>query len=154
MGYITDKPLQRSGSRLNPFATYSNYIYPRTIADTFVYAEWFWSRFANYRTSIMKLVSYFVSGFTVTQSTDKDEAVDSDAVNRFEDLLENTYGMQSDILQFGIELVAMGNVFVSADPVFSRQLLCPTEGCGWVMNLKNLRKKNRNLSNRNKNQKK
>lgn len=129
----------RQGSKISPFSTYTNSIYPRTIEDALDWAEWFWSRFANYRTSVVKLVSYFVSGYTVTQKTDRGEEVDNDAVRQFETLLEDAYDMRSDIVQFGLELVAMGNVFVSADPVFSRQLYCPADGCGWIMNLKKLR---------------
>lgn len=142
MNSITDKPFAgaRKGSRLDPFATYSNFIYPRTVSEALIYAEWFWSRFANYRTSIMKLVSYFVSGYTVVQTDTDRNDVDPDAVQRFEELLETAYNTQSDILQFGIELAAMGNVFVSADPVFSRQLYCTEKGCGWIANLKKLRK--------------
>lgn len=129
----------RQQSKISPFSTYTNSIYPRTIEDALDWAEWFWSRFANYRTSVVKLVSYFVSGYTVTQKTDNGEEVDNDAVHQFETLLEDSYNFRSDIVQFGLELVAMGNVFVSADPVFSRQLYCKTKGCDWVMNLKKLR---------------
>ena len=137
MGSLTDKPGSRV-SRLNPFTTYSNYIYPRTMSDVLIWAEWMYSRFPNYRTSIMKLVSYFVSGFTVTQEDTDSEEVDNDAVKSFEQLLTDTYNMHSDILQFGIELATMGNAFVSADPIFSRMLLCPTKDCGWQANLKKL----------------
>lgn len=43
-------------------------------------------------------------------------------------------------MQFGVELAALGNAFVSCEPIFTRDLLCPTEGCGWQMRLSKLRK--------------
>lgn len=135
MGSLTDRPGSRT-SRLNPFTTYSNFIYPRTMADVLIWAEWMYSRFPNYKTSIAKLVSYFISGFTVTQEDTDSQEVDNDAVKSFEQLLTETYNIHSDVLQFGIELATMGNAFVSADPIFSRMLLCPSKGCGNQMNLK------------------
>ena len=36
-----DSPLMRGG-RMNPFRTYSNYIYPKTIDQVLIWAEWFW----------------------------------------------------------------------------------------------------------------
>ena len=129
-----------SGSMHNPFRTYSNHIYPKTINDAFKWALWFWDRNAKYRTAVQKVVSYFVSGFTVSQDTGPSEEVDPDVISTFESLLDDTYNAQSFLVQFGIELAAMGNVFVSAERILSRSLLCPREDCGWQMAVKHLRK--------------
>lgn len=123
----------------NPFRTYSNFVYPRTIRDVLVWASYLWERNARYRTSVNKVVSYFISDITVLQDSKK-EAVDTEAVTAFRDLLTKQYDLMSLVLQFGTELAAMGNVFVSAERIFSRELLCPMDDCGWQMHLKSLRR--------------
>lgn len=129
---------QRTGLP-NPFRTYSNHIYPATIKDVLIWASYLWERNARYRTSIQKVVSYFVSDVTITQ-TDSHSAVDTDALTSFKDLLCDTYDMLPNVLTVGQELAAMGNVFISAERIFSRELLCPNKDCGWQMHLKSLRK--------------
>ena len=123
----------------NPFRTYSNFVFPKTIKDVLIWATYLWERNAKYRTAVQKVVSYFISGITVTQTVDKND-VDADAVNSFQELLEDTYDILPFTLQFGEELAAMGNVFVSAESIFSRNLLCPNKDCGWQMALKQLQK--------------
>lgn len=123
----------------NPFRTFSQFIYPRTIKDVFVWAQYLWERNPKYRTAVQKVVSYFVSDVTIVPENSKDE-VDTDAINGFKELLTDTYELLQLILDFGHELAAMGNVFVSAEPVFTRDLLCPNEGCGWQMSLHMLHK--------------
>lgn len=137
MASYLDKPTAR-GSLHNPFRTYSNHIYPKTIYDVFIWALWFWDRNAKYRNAINKVVSYFVSDIAVTQ--EDVEEVDGDSVQDFEALLNDTYNILPEIVNFGIELAALGNVFVSAERIFTRTLVCPTKGCGHVYNLKMLRK--------------
>lgn len=46
----------------NPFNTFTNYAYPRTMQDVFIWAEWFWNRNHKYRTAIQKIVTYFIAG--------------------------------------------------------------------------------------------
>ena len=123
----------------NPFRTYSNFVFPRTIKDVFIWATYLWERNAKYRTAIQKVVSYFISGINVNQD-DKKNDVDTDAVNAFKDLLIDDYDILPLTLQFGEELAAMGNVFVSAESIFTRNLMCPTEGCAWQMSIKQLQK--------------
>ena len=138
MAYQTD-PITGAlgGSRLNPFRTWSNYVYPRTIDQVLIWAQWFWDRNAKYRTVIQKVISYFVSGINVTQ-TNKNESSDTDSVTDVKAMLIDQYDLL-DLANFvGVELAAMGNVFVSCEKPISRMLLCPTEGCGWMMALKQL----------------
>lgn len=123
----------------DPFRTYSNYVYPRSLKDVFIWASYLWERNAAYRTSIHKVVAYFLSDINVKQDAEK-SAVDTNAIASFKDLLTDDYEMMEMVMQFGEELAAMGNVFVSAERVFSRELECPNDGCGWQMHLKSLRK--------------
>ena len=125
------------GSRNNPFRTYSNFVYPRTVEEVLIWALWFWERNAKYRTAVQKVVSYFISGLDV-HYTEAQEESDTDAIDSFRERLDEAYEAQDNILRFGIELAALGNVFVSCERIFSRMLLCPE--CPWEMALKQLRK--------------
>ena len=137
MSLSLDRPSAR-GSLHNPFRTYSNFIYPKTIDEVFVWALWFWDRNAKYRTAIQKIVSYFVSGINVTQTKNSGD-IDVDVIESFKETLEDTYELLELTTDFGIELAAMGNAFVSCERIFYRELLCPSDGCGWQMSLKALR---------------
>lgn len=138
MGYYDSYGLSPArGSRNNPFRTYSNFVYPRTVEEVLIWALWFWERNAKYRTAVQKVVSYFISGLDV-HYTESQEESDTDAIDSFRERLDDAYEAQDNILRFGIELAALGNVFVSCERIFSRMLLCPE--CPWEMALKQLRK--------------
>lgn len=123
----------------NPFKTYSTHIYPQTIKDVFTWGEYLWERNAIYRNAIKKVVSYFISGVTVEQ-LDPDAGTDSAAVSEFQDLVLDRYNLLTVLQRFGEELAAMGNVFVSVERIFTRELLCQTPGCHFQMHLKGLQK--------------
>lgn len=126
------------GSLHNPFRTYSNFIYPRTIYEVLIWALWFWERNAKYRTAVQKVVSYFIAGLDV-QSLGEQEESDPDDIEDFKDRLDRVYDALEVTNRFGIELASLGNVFVSAERIFSRMLLCP-DCRRWEMALKQLRK--------------
>ena len=132
---VLDKPYAR-GSLHNPFRTYSNFIYPRTIEEVLIWAMWFWDRNAKYRNAIQKVVTYFLSGIKVSQDKNQGD-VDADMVDIFKETLEEKYDIMDVAMQFGIELAALGNVFVSCERIFKRELACD---CGWQMRLDKLRK--------------
>ncbi len=136
---ISNNRYSGRGSLHNPFKTYSNFIYPRTIDEVFIWAQWFWDRNAKYRTAVQKVVSYFLSGVNVMQ-TNTEYGVDNDAVEKFRDMLMDDYEMMTLTMDFGTELASMGNVFVSAERVFVRELLCPHKDCSWQMRLHGLLK--------------
>ena len=117
-----DTPLARA-SRLNPFRTYSNYIYPRTINQVLIWAQWFWDRNAKYRTVIQKVISYFVSGINVTQ-TNENESSDTDAVADVKSMLIDQYDLLNLTNKVGVELASLGNVFISCEKPITRMLLC------------------------------
>jgi len=136
MNPLSDRSGAR-GSLHNPFRTYSNHIYPRTIDEVFTWALWLWDRNAKYRSALQKVVSYFVSGISVQQK-DTEHGVDSSMLDDFKTLLEDDYSILPLVTQFGLELAAMGNAFVSAERIFSRDLQCPR--CPWQMRLDKLHK--------------
>ena len=133
---IFDQPTGR-GSLHNPFRTYSNYIYPRIIDEVLIWAMWFWDRNAKYRNAIQKVVTYFLSGIKVVQDKNGSGDVDADGLEVFKEMLEEEYGIMEIAMQFGIELAALGNAFVSCERIFKRELACE---CGWQMRLDKLHK--------------
>lgn len=125
------------GTLANPFRTQSNYLYPRNMEDVVRWSIWLYERQPMYRTAIQKVVSYFIAGLNVVQTGDQEDS-DPDDVENFKKHLEEDYNALDLTLQFGIELAAMGNAFVSCERIFSRMLLCPK--CPWEMSLKQLTK--------------
>lgn len=122
----------------NPYRSTSNRIYPRTLHDALIWAAWLWERDANYRIVVQRIVSYFISGIKVTP-TDDQEGSDSDDVDSLKDKLTDVYEILQLTNRFGIDMLAMGNAFVSCERLFSRMLLCPA--CRqWEMAIKQLRK--------------
>lgn len=122
----------------NPFRTTSNRLYPRTLFDALLWGAWLWERDANYRTIVQKIVSYFISGIKVT-STENQDSNDTDDVDALKERLTDVYDILQLTNRFGIDMIAMGNAFVSCERLFSRMLLCPA--CKqWEMAIKQLRK--------------
>ena len=68
--------LSRTSRLQNPYRTFSKFVYPRTMYDVFVWGSWFWNRNHKYRTSISKVVNYFISSLNVTQDGSEDGEVD------------------------------------------------------------------------------
>lgn len=126
------------GSRQNPWRTYSSWIYPRTMNEVLIFALWFFERNAKYRTLISKCTDYFLSGIKVENIGEQEDA-DTDDIKDLKDTLENVYEVLQLTHKMGVELAALGNVFVSCERIFSRMLLCPA--CRqWEMALDQLRK--------------
>lgn len=122
----------------NPWRRTSNRLYPRTVYDALIWALFLYERNARYRMAIQRVVSYFISGVTVTPS-DNTEGADSDDVDSLKSLLTDKYEILELTNRFGIDLAAMGNAFVSCERIFSRMLLCP-DCRKWEMALSQLRK--------------
>lgn len=126
------------GARQNPWRTYSNWIYPRTMQDVLIFALWFYERNAKYRTLVNKIVDYFLSGINVVNTGEQDSS-DTDDIEDLKEKLERVYGILELTHKYGVELAALGNVFVSCERIFSRMLLCPA--CRkWEMALNQLHK--------------
>jgi hypothetical protein len=104
MSTFTDPASRNTGAaRLNPFRTWANYVYPRTIDQVLIWAQWFWDRNAKYRTVIQKVISYFVSGINVTQ-TNKNESSDTDSVSDVKQMLLDQYDLLNLTNRVGVEL--------------------------------------------------
>lgn len=131
--------VNKATSLHNPFNTFTNYVYPKTMQDVFEWAQWFWNRNHKYRTCIQKVITYFVAGLNVTAKHSNDE-VDTDQIDAFKALLQDVYDILPTTVKIGQQLAAMGNVFISAQRAFTRDLCCPTKGCGFTANIQKMSK--------------
>lgn len=123
----------------NPFNTFTNFVYPKTMQDVFVWAQWFWNRNHKYRTSIQKVVTYFVAGIDVTAQKSAQD-IDPDQIDFFKQLLTDTYDILPLTVHAGQQLAAMGNLFISAQRAFTRDLCCPRSNCGFSANIQKMTK--------------
>ena len=121
----------------NPFRTFSNLIYPRTVQHTHIWALWLWNRFDLYRKSVQNVVRYFINDISVTQETSH-EQVDADFVAKATRILKDDYDLLNMVRKAGEELAAIGIVFISVMNKVDRYLVCPE--CGAIHSIKSMRK--------------
>ena len=120
----------------NPFQTFSNVIWPRTIRDCMIWAKWLYSRNDMYRKAIQNVVRYFINGLSITQkATIKD--VSAAKVRQAEDLFERKYRIIDIVRRCGEEQAAIGIVFLSVIHKFDRFLICSE--CGRRYNIKKMK---------------
>lgn len=121
----------------NPFATLSNKIFPKTIKDCFDWSQWLHDRFPTIGSAINKVVRYFAADINVTAQTNPEET-DAQRIHKYQQLLKQTYKLLELAIKTGQQLATMGNVFISAQRIFTRYLACPQ--CQIVKALKILHK--------------
>lgn len=121
----------------NPFATLSNKVFPKTIKDCFDWAQWLHDRFPTIGSAINKVVRYFAADINVTAETNP-EQTDAQRIHKYQQLLKQTYNLLELAIKTGQQLATMGNVFISAERIFTRYLACPQ--CQIVKALKILHK--------------
>ena len=121
--------LSRSGVALNdfanPFATYSNKIYPRTIREVFEWAEWLWLRHGVYSQAIQRSIRYFLNGIELSG-----EDVSKDTRKEYEERLLDDFNILDILGIIGDDYLGFGNSFTSVSLPISRSLICSTPGCG------------------------
>ena len=121
----------------NPFSTLSNKVFPKTIKDCFDWAQWLHDRFPTIGNAISKVVRYFAADINVIAQTNPNQT-DTQRIQKYQQLLKDTYSLLDLSIQVGQQLATMGNVFVSAQRVFTRYLACPS--CQSVKSIKILHK--------------
>lgn len=121
----------------NPFRTFSNMLFPKTVKHTYVWALWLWNRFDLYRKVIQNVVRYFINDISVVQDNEQQET-NSDFIDAATKTLKDDYDILELVRRIGEELAAMGIVIISAMPVIDRYIVCPR--CGARYSLRNLEK--------------
>lgn len=121
----------------NPFRTFSNLLFPRTVQHTHIWALWLWNRFDLYRKSVQSVVRYFINDITVTQETAHDK-VNAEFVALATKTLKDEYDLLNLVRKAGEELAAIGIVFISVMNKVDRYLVCPK--CGAIKSIKRMLK--------------
>ena len=121
----------------NPFRTFSNLLFPRTVQHFHIWALWLWNRFDLYRKSVQNVVRYFINDITVTQESDIKKTND-EFIHKATKILKDEYDLLNMVRRAGEELAAIGLVVISAMNKVDRYLVCPE--CGAMRSIKRMRK--------------
>lgn len=117
----------------DPFQTYSNQIYPKTVREVFEWAEWLWMRHGIYSQAIKRSVRYFLNSIELYG-----EDVGLDTRKEYEQRLLQDQGILDKIATIGDDYCAFGNSFTSVSLPITRNLICPVKGCGLSRSLDKL----------------
>ena len=117
----------------NPFATYSNKVYPRTIREVMEWAEWLWLRHGVYAQAIQRSIRYFMSGIELVGAD-----VGKDTRRQYEKSLIEDYNILDKLALVGDDYMGFGNSFTSVSLPISRSIQCMQKGCGLLRSVDNL----------------
>lgn len=126
MGYQSDYDFgvgTDNGTQLtlaaDPFATYSNAIYPRTVKEVFEWAEWMWTRNGMYTQAIRKSTRYFFNDISV------EGKVSYDTRKKYEKFYKDDLNIMALAADICDEYLAFGNTATSMHIPITRNLTCP-----------------------------
>ena len=115
----------------NPFATYSNNIYPKSVLEVFQWAEWLLTRHGVYAQAIKKSVCYFLSDIELSG-----KEVGRRQRRAYSKMLVEDFGLLSKMATISVDFLGLGNSFTSVVLPIERQLICPE--CATMRPLKNI----------------
>lgn len=120
----------------SPFAKLTRRVYPRTIRETFAWAEELWMHHGMYSQSISTAVRYFMTEIDI----EGDDLEFSDR-KKYIDAIQKNFDVLEELATVGDEYMSFGNSFTSMHRPFQRQLVC--RDCGfrgplkqWVNNFR------------------
>lgn len=127
LGFFQSGDGMPKGERFaNPFYGVAHKYLPYTNIDHMLWwANHFILRFGFYRAALFRISNYFITSLKV-------ECDDSSAKEKYEKAFEEMQWKQC-LSMSGLNLLAYGNLFVSANQGFNRFLVCPK--CGKVTNI-------------------
>ena len=104
----------------NPFLTYSNQIYPRTMDEVLQWAEWLWSRHGVYTMAVKRSIRYFLTELELygDDLSVEERKTYTKQLHRDHNILE-TAGLIGD------DLIGFGNTFSSITLPMNRSIQCP-----------------------------
>ena len=128
-----------SGSRFStrlvdypdPFITFSNAIYPRTVGEVMRWAEWIWLRHGLYSSALKKCIRYFLTDIELAG-----DDLSSNTRRKYTQFLLEQLNILDTLGIIGDDVVGFGNAFTSVAVPIKRSLVCPH--CGASRPLINL----------------
>ena len=115
----------------DPFITFSNAIYPRTVGEVMRWAEWLWLRHGTYSASLKKCIRYFLNDIELAG-----DGLSSNTRRKYTQFLLEQLNVLDTMAIIGDDVVAFGNSFSSVAVPIKRSLICPY--CGSSRPLINL----------------
>ena len=117
----------------DPFATYSNMIYPKRIRDVFDWSEFLWLRHGIYTQAIKRSVRYFLTRVELSGPE-----LGYETRREYEERLMRDFNIMDLLASIGDDYLGFGNSFSSVSLPIDRMLICPTKGCGLSRSLRNM----------------
>lgn len=114
-----------------PFTKLTRRVYPRTIRETFAWAEELWLHHGIYMQSISTAVRYFMTELDITG-----DDLDFTARKNYIKQIGKTFSIMEDMATIGDDYMGFGNSFTSMYRPFIRQLICSS--CGFRAPLKKM----------------
>ncbi len=115
----------------NPFRTYSNLIYPRTMDEVLQWAEWLWSRHGVYTMAIKRSIRYFLNELELYG-----EDLGLDERKAYTHQLHRDHNILYTAGLIGDDLIGSGNTCTSLTLPLKRSIQCPS--CGTTLALDKL----------------
>ena len=108
----------------SPFAKLTRRVYPRTIRETFAWAEELWLHHGMYKQAVSTAVRYFMTEIDVSG----DDVKFQDRKNYIKAVKEN-FDILEELAVIGDDYIAFGNSFTSVYRPFIRTLSCRNPQC-------------------------
>lgn len=115
----------------NPFRTYSNAIYPRTMDEVLQWSEWLWMRHGVYTMAIRRSIRYFLNELELYG-----DDLSVDERKSYSEQLNRDFNVLTEASVVGDDFIGFGNSFTSLTLPIMRSIQCPE--CGHIRTLKKL----------------
>jgi hypothetical protein len=115
----------------NPFRTYSNAIYPRTMDEVLQWGEWLWNRHGVYTMAIKRSIRYFLNELELYG-----DDLSIDERKNYSLQLDRDFNILAEAALVGDDLIGFGNSFTSLTLPIMRSIQCPE--CGHLRKLDRL----------------
>jgi hypothetical protein len=129
---VTSRIAEKVADFPDPFASFSNLIYPRTVKDVFEWGEWLSLRHGMYSSAVRKSVRYFMTGIELKAKGG------AGVRKKYQDYLSRKANVMDTMATVADDLIFFGNVFTSILVPISRSLTCPK--CSSSRPLRNMQK--------------
>jgi hypothetical protein len=118
---IQDAGLRWDKDVTSPFTKLTRRVYPKTIRETFAWAEELWMHHGMYSQSISSAVRYFMTELDV-----EGDDLDFRTRKTYLDAISENFDMIEELAVIGDDFMAFGNSFTSIHRPFLRLLICPS----------------------------
>jgi hypothetical protein len=112
----------------NPFRTYSNAIYPRTMDEVLQWAEWLWMRHGVYMMAVRRSIRYFLNELELYG-----DDLSIDERKGYSEQLNRDFNVLSKAALVGDDMIGFGNSFTSLTLPIIRSIQCPECGQSRVL---------------------